>query len=1133
VLPAEEPAAAPVPGPAPVASADLTTDEIRAFFNVEAIIASAQISFTRNSSFVKDSQISQTAALEASLASFGYQARLVLQDYILLYPNSYILTSRIPEYFAGNQSIFIVATTVQASDLIRVVPNPRIFETGLASIFSSFVPNLSSAKVISTKVSRLLDYAEVLTLVATSDPNNTISPAQMASYVRPPIESVLLSTNKSAIVEVTANFAPVKNISYLFGPQVAKKTLQCQPIAGYLTPVPQSSGGGGGLGVGGIVGIVIAVLVAFVAIIALFITRAWVARAKRRAKHSEGGWGGLDAQLLSYLVAPEDIEICKQQDGTDWLLGAGAFGRVYKGLRGGVQDIAIKQLLHTGDGQLEAFMSEVGLLKGLNYDRNIVQFYGVCLQEGSQPMLICELMAGGNVASAIARADERIEWYWQGHQVALDVARGLFFLHSHGVLHGDIKSQNVLLTETWTAKLGDVGLARLNSDEAGAALAWTLAYAAPEVLLAEVPTLACDVYSFGVLLHEIVLSETPHTRGKLPPPRVPEQCPQDVWDLIVACSASNVSDRPSAKDIFERLKASAEAHKLPTRDSALERTSTSVSPGTSAMGRTTSGVSAAELDAAVGRGSSRERLQREARMRSAGASHPSQHSAASSADGPASAPPTGPGGTGSPRSVIAPEASPQQPKVPPTRTTRKPGSATRQGGRRTSGQGARSAKNLSTSSVHASSSSGGNSGSAVAGSSKGSLGDGGGVGRPLLLDLQSHLQQLGLEVGTGAIKYNRQVSPEVATALQHLRKMVLHDLSTGTPDQPKGSGPSSAQPGVTTANGVEVRLLGGCRQRSLEPLNPFARDSGAAGAATTPRTAAAAVPPSTPPNPFSNGPSRHSPTSGARRKSATTPPVVSRAHIDIVKAAWPEAADERETVSRQHTAAVAVASALPRTADGLDPAAVAHMAQDSASSILGGSTASDSPKEAAEEAGAAPGAAAEGSQPGGAGPRTRCPSAGSITPQDVAARRGSYLDRYMQARRRSEDIASGSIVQGRFGPTDAASLRDTSAAQLARETQLIREFSESASSRAVAGLGAEDAGYEADGANLYDFAVTDPCSASAEPDVTLKASNQERDTGLPVGESGEWDEDAYDVYSKIVGSEIPSAGDVDLYAQFA
>lgn len=132
-------------------------------------------------------------------------------------------------------------------------------------------------------------------------------------------------------------------------------------------------------------------------------------------------------------------------------------------------------------------------------------------------------MAGGNVASAIARADERIEWYWQGHQVALDVARGLFFLHSHGVLHGDIKSQNVLLTETWTAKvrpfdkneytavdvsvislpercfsrpnwrlvatalhcgsqrlqLGDVGLARLNSDEAGAALAWTLACELP------------------------------------------------------------------------------------------------------------------------------------------------------------------------------------------------------------------------------------------------------------------------------------------------------------------------------------------------------------------------------------------------------------------------------------------------------------------------------------------------------------------------------------------------------------------------------------------------------------------------------------------------------------------------------
>lgn len=67
--------------------------------------------------------------------------------------------------------------------------------------------------------------------------------------------------------------------------------------------------------------------------------------------------------------------------------------------------------------------------------------------------LMWQLMEGGNVATAIANEDARMSWYSMGHNIALDVARGLYFLHSHSVLHGDLKSQNVLLTNNWTAKV--------------------------------------------------------------------------------------------------------------------------------------------------------------------------------------------------------------------------------------------------------------------------------------------------------------------------------------------------------------------------------------------------------------------------------------------------------------------------------------------------------------------------------------------------------------------------------------------------------------------------------------------------------------------------------------------------------
>ena len=99
--------------------------------------------------------------------------------------------------------------------------------------------------------------------------------------------------------------------------------------------------------------------------------------------------GRMDDSLLGWAIDPSEITITKRKDGSDWVLGAGTYGKVYKGVRGGVQDVAVK-MLHYADSEdgLKQFVSECCILKSLNYDRNIVQFYGACLLSGLTPMLV-------------------------------------------------------------------------------------------------------------------------------------------------------------------------------------------------------------------------------------------------------------------------------------------------------------------------------------------------------------------------------------------------------------------------------------------------------------------------------------------------------------------------------------------------------------------------------------------------------------------------------------------------------------------------------------------------------------------------------------------------------------------------
>lgn len=253
-------------------------------------------------------------------------------------------------------------------------------------------------------------------------------------------------------------------------------------------------------------------------------------------------------------IDASDIVISQHPDGSQILLGAGSSGKVYKGVRSGVQPVAIKVLHEVNDAEAAAFAEEVELLRSLSFDGNIVQFYGACLQPESI-MMVLEYMGGGDLMAAIANdLQNRLRWSRKGHLLALDIAKGLVYLHNNQVIHMDLKSKNILLNrEQSVAKIADVGLSRAFNSASTEFVAGTLEYSAPEVLLGGPCTPKADIFSFGVILWEIVTHEQPSV-GNMRDCRVPKECPAEIDALINACLSQDPDDRPTAKDICEIIR---------------------------------------------------------------------------------------------------------------------------------------------------------------------------------------------------------------------------------------------------------------------------------------------------------------------------------------------------------------------------------------------------------------------------------------------------------------------------------------------------------------------------------------------------------------------------------------------------
>lgn len=136
-------------------------------------------------------------------------------------------------------------------------------------------------------------------------------------------------------------------------------------------------------------------------------------------------------------IQTPDVSICKDYDGTDWLLGVGGYGKVYKAQRPNGREVAVKVLHNADKVRLQMFAMEAGVFMAVINHPNVVLFHGACLRD-NLAITVLKYMEGGDLHEALMNAGcgaqgaglQLLRWKRQGAKLALDIAKGLESLHA-------------------------------------------------------------------------------------------------------------------------------------------------------------------------------------------------------------------------------------------------------------------------------------------------------------------------------------------------------------------------------------------------------------------------------------------------------------------------------------------------------------------------------------------------------------------------------------------------------------------------------------------------------------------------------------------------------------------------------
>ncbi|KAF3441159.1 hypothetical protein FNV43_RR15070 [Rhamnella rubrinervis] len=243
----------------------------------------------------------------------------------------------------------------------------------------------------------------------------------------------------------------------------------------------------------------------FLLLVTLLVTRS---NNLKKTKEIQQGliFPGMDLICFTY------EEIKKITNEFEEEIGSGASGTVFKGLvpsdgHNGNYCVAVKRFKNIVAQSETEFKAEVDAIGRTNH-RNLVKLMGFCNSEQHQ-LLVYEFMSNDSLASVLFGDSSRLNWKSR-IQIALETARGLLYLHqgcSTQIIHCDIKPQNILLDEYFSAKVSDFGLAKLlktDQSRTTTLIRGTKGYVAPEWFRNMPITVKVDVYSYGILLLEII-----------------------------------------------------------------------------------------------------------------------------------------------------------------------------------------------------------------------------------------------------------------------------------------------------------------------------------------------------------------------------------------------------------------------------------------------------------------------------------------------------------------------------------------------------------------------------------------------------------------------------------------------------
>lgn len=274
-------------------------------------------------------------------------------------------------------------------------------------------------------------------------------------------------------------------------------------------------------------------------------------------------------EALMGLTNARDFEIQMEDLSIGVEIGRGNFGEVRRGQWKSVL-VALKTIYRTGGEEAKsAVFREMGILAQLRHP-NILGFLG-WVRNGDSVMMVTDLMTGGSLHHMIKTSFETVVRL--RYKLVSGIVRGMVYLHHRKLVHRDLNSKNILLDDHYGVKISDFGLSRPKNDHKMTMSVGFLGGMAPEVYMGSDYTEKADVFSFAMLVYEIITGkESHHDQANLMmyahnmathdyrPPLDPLTIPADWISLITSCWASDPLLRPSFDSLLDSLNAMELAH---------------------------------------------------------------------------------------------------------------------------------------------------------------------------------------------------------------------------------------------------------------------------------------------------------------------------------------------------------------------------------------------------------------------------------------------------------------------------------------------------------------------------------------------------------------------------------------------